>query len=98
MYSRKEIRNSGIGLAASFVILALAAVFFHDAGEGAWTAIVFCAFAFTFVVTHSLDALDARRDRAAERATRSAAAGSSKPQGPVQPGRASSAPAAPRAS
>src|SRR3954447_25720831 len=98
MYSRSEIRNSGIGLAVSFVFLTLAAVFLHDAGEGVWATIVFFAYTFVFGVSHGLDALDARRARAAERATRAAAAASSRPPGPARPGRASSAPAGPRAS
>ena len=98
MYSKSEIRNSGIGLAAGFVILALTLVFLHDAGEGVVTAIALFAYAFTFVVTHSLDALDARRARAAERATRAAAAASSRPRGQARPDRASSAPVGPRAS
>lgn len=92
------IRNGAIGVAATAVILALTLVFLHDAGEGVLTAIALFAYAFAFVVAHSLDALDARRARAVERATRSAAAASSRPPGPARPGRASSAPVGPRAS
>lgn len=98
MYSKSEMRNSGIGLATSMVFATLAAIFLHDAGEGAWAAVVLFAYALMFVVTHGLDALDARRARAAERATRAAAAASSRPRGPARPDRASSTPAAPRAS
>ena len=97
MYSKSEIRNSGIGLAAGFLILALTLVFLHDAGEGIVTAIGLFAYVFVFIVTHTLDALDARHARAAERATRAAAAASSRRRGPARPGRASSAPGGPPA-
>lgn len=63
MVSRGEWRNGGIGVGVAFAILAIALVFFSDAGEHALAAIGMSAFAIAFVVAHTLDALEGRRSR-----------------------------------
>jgi multisubunit Na+/H+ antiporter MnhG subunit len=63
MVSRGEWRNGGIGIGVSFAILAIALVFFSDAGEHVLAAIGMFAFVIAFVVAHTLDALEGRRNR-----------------------------------
>lgn len=63
MVSRGEWRNGGIGVGVSFAILAIALVFFNDLGEEVLGAIGMFAFVFAFVVAHTLDALERRRNR-----------------------------------
>lgn len=63
MVSRGEWRNGGIGVGVAFAILVIALAFFGDADEGVLAAVGMFAFVFAFVVAHTLDALEGRRDR-----------------------------------
>jgi CDP-diglyceride synthetase len=63
MVSPNEMRNGVIGAAVSLVIVAVAIVFFGHADRTILNAIGVFAFISAFVVAHTLDALERRRER-----------------------------------
>lgn len=97
--TRNELRNIHIGVGFGIFILVIALIFFNDASEGVIAAIGMFAFFSSFVVRHTLDELERRRNRKwSGSPIREATASSSGRRGRARRDRASAAPRAPRAS